>query len=267
MQAAAEYRYPHFKRKLLVEDMLSFRGGPDPGEAFPDFDLLTIDNRRLQKSDVIEKRPVLLSIGSYTCPMTASSAPILKRLYEEFGDQVEFMTLYVREAHPGEHFNQTETIEQKVKYAQEFKERDQIPWTIAVDDVDGTLHQKLGSHPNATYILDSSGNVAFRVLWSNDGRSLRKGLKAVLSGRSGERRPKVVPMLAGMGSMPESLERSGPTAKRDVLRQAPPMYFMAQIAKQFRPLSPLQRGVATLATVMLTGGLAIGAVGLLRNRG
>ena len=34
--------------------------------------------------------------------MTASAGPVLKRLYQEFGDRVAFGTLYVREAHPGE---------------------------------------------------------------------------------------------------------------------------------------------------------------------
>jgi peroxiredoxin len=234
---------------MLVKDMISFRGGPKPGEDFPDFELSTIDGGTISKADIIGQKPIMIIFGSYTCPMTASSSGPLKRIHQQFLNQVEFLTLYVREAHPGDYYNQATTIDEKSKYAQDLKERDQIPWKIGVDDLDGSLHRQLGSLPNAVYILDSSGKVAYRVLWANDERAVRKALMSVLSGEIGQDKPMIVPMLSGLGTMAESLERSGPIAKKDVLKQAPPMFLMAQIAKQFKGLSPLKRGMAAAGSV------------------
>ena len=54
----------------------------------------------------------------------------------------------------------------------------------------------------------------------------------VVAGRSplNERSGRLVPMMRGLARMDEMLERSGPAARRDLLRQAPPMYAMARIA-------------------------------------
>lgn len=52
--------------------------------------------------------------------MTASAGPALKRMHEEFGDRVGFVTLYVREAHPGERYPQPETFEQKLEHARAY---------------------------------------------------------------------------------------------------------------------------------------------------
>lgn len=87
-----EYRYPHFERQLLIEDM-SFSGGPRPGEDMPDFQLTTSDGRSLRKQDLLG-RPALLTFGSISCPMTAAAGDILQKLHRELGDDVDFITLY-----------------------------------------------------------------------------------------------------------------------------------------------------------------------------
>ncbi|MFP4600979.1 MAG: TlpA family protein disulfide reductase [Persicimonas sp.] len=253
-----EYRYPHFKRELLMEDM-SFGGGPSPGEPMPDFELPTTDGDTIRKSDFVGDRPLLLTVGSITCPMTAASGKILHKLHREFGDQVAFVTLYVREAHPGDAIPQAKTLDDKLAYARAYKERDGIHWKVAVDDVEGTLHRKLDPKPNSTYIMSEDGTVAYRSLWSNDERALRKGLRGIVEGKRviGETESHAVPMVSGMGKMYEMLEMSGPTAKKDLMNQAPPMYAMARLASMFRPLSPLGRGM----TAMALGGLGLFALG------
>ncbi|MEU3199392.1 deiodinase-like protein [Streptomyces sp. NPDC006996] len=225
------YRYPHFHTRLLAEDM-RFQAGPRPGEDMPDFDLPTVDGGRVTKSDFTGRTPLLLTMGSVTCPMTAAADPALKRLHAEFGDRVAFMTLYVREAHPGERYPQPDRIERKTEHARDLKERDELPWPVAVDDLDGTLHRRLDPKPNAAYLMDADGRVFFRVLWSDDRESvLRTALENVLSGRSQPREHQghVVPMLRGVAEMDRMLTLSGPTARRDVRKAAPPMYAMARV--------------------------------------
>ena len=231
-----EYRYDHFSRQLLMEDM-AWRGGVPPGEEMPDFDLETTDGGRVRKSDFVGVRPLLLSFGSVTCPMTIDANPKLKHLYEEFGDRVGFALLYVREAHPGDRYPQPETMEQKLAFARELKERDELPWPVAVDGIHGDLHQQLDPKPNALYVMDTRGRVAFRELWSNDREGvLRKALQDVTAGRSPvkEHTGRVVPMMRGIAHMDEMLEASGPTARRDVRREAPPVYAMAKMVGMMR---------------------------------
>lgn len=195
--------------------------------------------------------------------MTAGAGPALKKLWSEFGDRVAFVTLYVREAHPGENYPQPQSFEQKLAHARAYEQRDQIPWTIAIDDIEGSVHRALDPKPNAAYIMDRQGNVAFRALWSNDEAILRDGLRSVLAGRSaGEREPHLIPMIKGLGSMYEVLGLAGQRALEDVRREAPPMYVMARLASVFGPLPPLGRGIVAMLTMLV--GIAALVAGLRR---
>ncbi len=191
--------------------------------------------------------------------MTASAGPALKRLYAEFGDRVAFLTLYVREAHPGERYPQPQTFEEKLAHARAYEARDQIPWPVVVDDITGSLHQALDARPEAAYLMDTDGIVTFRALWANDERVLRQVLKAIVSGQPsplGENQEKLIPMLKGMGVMYEILGFAGKPARRDVAREVPPMYGIVRLAALFRPLPPLGRSLAAL-TIALAGMLVL----------
>lgn len=94
---------------------------------------------------------------------------------------------------------------------------------------------------------------------------MREGLELVADGAASERRERenqVIPMTRGLGCQYELLDLAGDLAKRDVLRQAPPMYAMARLAAAFKPLPPLARGAVAQALFMGMG--AAGAVALAR---
>jgi hypothetical protein len=259
------YRYEHFHRGLMLEDM-RFLAGPGPGEAVPDFELLTTTGQRLRKANLLGGRPVLLTFGSVTCPMTAAAKHPLKRLHRELGDRVGFVTVYVREAHPGDRFPQAASLDQKRSYAEAYQRRDGIPWTVAVDDPRGSFHQQMDPKPNSFYVMAPDGTVAFRGLWSDDERTLKEGIRIALGhGKApAQKHNRMVGMMSGLGKMDEMLELSGPTARRDVARQMPPMYAMAKLASVFKPLPPFGRGVAATATMGL--GMFLLARGIRRAR-
>lgn len=229
----------------------------------PAFDLPTTAGDHVRKSDFAGRRPLLLTFASITCPMVASNGPALKRLYQRFGDRVAFVTLYVREAHPGERYPQPDAFEQKLEYARQYKKRDRIPWPVAVDNVEGDLHRTLDPKPDAAYLVNTYGDVAFRTVSSSDERVLREGLEAIVSRQPltiGERQPRVVPLLKGLGMMREILNLAGQEARQDFRRELPPVYALACLAALFRPLPPLGRGIAAIVTSTL--GLMTVLVGL-----
>ncbi|MDP9372532.1 MAG: redoxin domain-containing protein, partial [Chloroflexota bacterium] len=175
------YRYPHFRRQILLDD-LAFRGGPPPGRPMPDFELITTEGGRIRRRDFVGRRPLLLTCASVTCPMAVEAGPALRRLHAAFGEHVAFVTLYVREAHPGEHYPQPDTFAQKVAHARAYRDLLGLPWPVAVDTLDGDLHRALDPRPNAAYLMAADGTVAFRALASNAERVLRAGLAALVTG-------------------------------------------------------------------------------------
>lgn len=193
--------------------------------------------------------------------MTESAGPALRSLHARFGGRVRFVDLYVREAHPGSRFPQPKTLEQKLAHARAYQERDGVTWTIAVDDVEGTLHRALDPKPHSAYLVDARGNVAGRILWANHVRHLERALEALARGAAvGDDESKAVPMLRGLGRIDQVLAQSGGYARTDFAREVPPMFALARLARVFAPLPPLGRGVAALATGV--GAFALAALGV-----
>jgi hypothetical protein len=196
--------------------------------------------------------------------MTASAGPVLKQLHAKFGGRIDFLTVYVREAHPGDRYPQPHDLARKMQHAKEYRDRDRIPWPVAVDDEHGTLHRALDGKPNAAYLITANGVIAQRVLWSNDAHGVRDAIEAVLAGRPfAQRESKMLAMMRGVGCMAPTLASAGLTALRDLRREAPPVYALARVAGAFTPLPPLGRTAAAMAVLlgsMAAIGLAVRAV-------
>ncbi len=248
------YRYKRFTTSLLFQDLRFGRNTAGPGDSFPSFELVTTNGDRLVNHDVFNDKPVLVIFGSMTCPMTASAAPSVQELHDEFGDRVQFIMLYVREAHPGENFTQSVTMEEKLKYAQALKTFYDIKWTVAVDNIDGDLHRALDPKPNSAYLVNSEGTIVFRSLWAADRDALHQALDAAAAGRAPERNQSealIGPVTRPMGQVQEVMTRGGPQAVRDLWRAGFPMALAGRVATFFTPLSPDQRGIAAVLTLAL----------------
>jgi hypothetical protein len=251
------YAFHRFTRRSLREDMF-FHGGPRPGEPFPDFDVATAEGGRLRKED-LRGRPFVVITSSLTCPMTASANRKFVDLHRELGKKIDFVTLYVREAHPGDRLWQPSTIEDKRARAKQLQERDRIAWSVGIDDLEGTLHRALDAKANSAYIVDRDGKVAFRALWAAD-PAVAEAIRFVAEGalpRKRESRRRVGPILAGVGLMSETLRPAGLEAERDLRQQIPPMYALSKIAAFYRVLPPFARGVAAAATLATGIGVLI----------
>ncbi len=258
----SEYRYQHFTTGLLFKDLRFRKGAAEPGDSIPAFKLTTTNGDNLKNHDVFGDKPVLLIFGSMTCPMTASSAPSVQVLYDEFGERIKFITLYVREAHPGENFRQAETFEEKLGNARSLKQFYDIPWTVAVDNIDGDLHRALDPKPNAAFLMSNTGEILFRSLWAADQHALHRSLVAVAAGRMLKKKQSQAlfgPVARAMGQVQEVMERAGPQAVRELWWAGLPMALTGRIASFIPWLTPDHRGIVAVlimaAAMVVTMGL------------
>jgi peroxiredoxin len=161
------YNYHHFSRELLDGLQQAAFVGPEPGERAPNFKGVTLDGKTLRLGDFQGKKNVLLIFGSATCPMTAASIGGINRLYRQFGGEpIEFLFIYVREAHPGEQIPAHPSADDKVRAAMLLRAEEDIAMPMLVDDLRGTIHRKYSRLPNPVFLIDKSGSVAFRSMWA-----------------------------------------------------------------------------------------------------
>jgi hypothetical protein len=87
--------------------------------------------------------------------MTAAAAPGTERAQKVFQDQdIVFLLVYVREAHPGEYYPAHTTLEQKKRDATDLATQEDIHYSVLIDDLEGIIH---------LYVIDKDGRVAFRI--------------------------------------------------------------------------------------------------------
>ncbi len=226
VNSGRNYRFERFRMTEGLKDMVYTKSVPRPGDKIPDFDLQTLDGKTFSSSDLKETGPVLLVFGSLTCPMTDSAAPGINELHGRFGDRVRFMLVSVREGHPGASVPQPQTLEEKLKHAELMRDFHGHQFEVAVDDVDGTLHQALSPKPNAAYIIDKDGTILFRAHWASDKKGLAQALAAVVDGKPLRRSQSGGTMAAMMRMfpyLPAVLDRAGKAAWRDMWMGMPPI--------------------------------------------
>lgn len=167
MLGFGSYNYQRFSREILNEHSSASASGPEPGQRAPDFKATALDGETVRLSDFQGKKNVLLIFGSATCPMTAASIAEINELYEQFrGDEIEFLFIYVREAHPGERIPAHRSIKQKTNAARQLRDEEEMVMPVLVDDVRGSIHRKYSGLPNAAFLIDKAGRVAFRCMWA-----------------------------------------------------------------------------------------------------
>lgn len=106
---------------------------------------------------------------------------VLRRLHAEYGDKIRFVLVNTREAHPGDLFGQPQKWEEKWAHATELRRHHDIPFKVAVDDIDGALHRALTPKPNSAYLLGPSGTIRYRAHWANDPEDRRGAAATALT--------------------------------------------------------------------------------------
>ena len=112
------YNYPRYKMSLY--DLGKF-AGPKAGDAAHDVTLHTLAGRQVRLSDY-RGRWLVLETGSLTCPMYVRNVNPMRTLRAAYRN-VEFLVVYVREAHPGSRTGPHADLADKLARAREAKAR------------------------------------------------------------------------------------------------------------------------------------------------
>ncbi len=98
----------------------------------------------------------------------------LHDLYHQYGDQVEFLVVYIREAHPddgwvsegnlaqGIHVYDPTTEEERTEVAQACAMALDIEMTVLLDGIDDTVASAYGAMPDRLYLVGRDGRVAYQ---------------------------------------------------------------------------------------------------------
>ena len=89
---------------------------------------------------------------------------------------MDFLTIYVREAHPTDEWQmksnlkekddvcyaQPKTLEQRLVIANDFIKRFKFPVPFGVDDINNAANDAYSAWPERLYIIDDNGRIAYR---------------------------------------------------------------------------------------------------------
>jgi hypothetical protein len=81
---------------------------------------------------------------------------------------LRFLDVFIHQAHSGEVRHRYTTFEQKLAGVQEYKEQEELPWPVLVDDLAGTMHEAYSrGMADPTFLIDADGRVAFYGMWTH----------------------------------------------------------------------------------------------------
>lgn len=100
----------------------------------------------------------------------------IEELYEDYKDHADFLTIYVREAHPTDEWQmksnakdkddvcyaQPKTIEQRVAIANDFTWRFKYAVPFGIDEMSNAADQAYAAWPERLYVLDENGRVSYK---------------------------------------------------------------------------------------------------------
>ncbi len=171
-ERALELRPQSAEARALLDGLDRPPAGPRPassplvGRPAPDVELLRADGTPFRLSS-LRGRPLVLVLGSYTCPQLRHGAGAVNRLHERYREDVAFLLAYIREAHPeGEAWQSTVNRREGVslpraEHAAVCRRALGIPYEVALDGLDGPAEAAFSAFPSRAFVIDAGGVVTY----------------------------------------------------------------------------------------------------------
>jgi peroxiredoxin len=151
------------------------RGSLKVGDPAPDARLLALDGSTyFHLRDKIGAKPLVLIFGSYSCLPFRRRADEVIQIYNDYKEQADFLTIYVREAHASDEWEMTEntedgicyaqpkTLAQRVAVARDFVKRLHYPIDFGIDGMNNAADEGYAAWPRRFYVIDEKGRIAYR---------------------------------------------------------------------------------------------------------
>lgn len=156
-----------FGQGMIVSRM---KNAPRLGELAPNFLLPEAESGKdLRLSELCREKPVVLWFGSSTCGETARSIKPLLSLAQRYADKVQFVLIYIREAHakdgigfgPTADINDPKDYEERRKVAAAWKKRNHIPFPVLADGMGDPMAVRWAAWPVRLYVVDRQQKVVY----------------------------------------------------------------------------------------------------------
>ncbi len=172
---------------------------PRLGEPAPSFKLFDLDGESVELAELIGDRPIVLQLGSHSCPVYRYRRFSMEDLYDEFRDRVHFLLVYTVEAHPvdskspydegewdvwwnrltGVRVRQPSDLESRRAQAEDSNQRLGYQARIIVDEMDDAVWRSYGAASSPAFVIDTDGRVAARQVWVEP-KEIRRVLRRLL---------------------------------------------------------------------------------------
>ena len=98
----------------------------------------------------------------------------LHELYDRFSDRVDFLVVYIKEAHPedgwvltsnrneGIAFADPDSIDGRADVAEDCAVRLAVRMPVLLDDLDNEVARQYGAWPDRLYLIGTDGRIAFQ---------------------------------------------------------------------------------------------------------
>ncbi|MEX0280222.1 MAG: deiodinase-like protein [Arenibacterium sp.] len=118
--------------------------------------------------------PASLIFGCYTCPVFRRQSDRMKQLIAEYNDWMQFVFIYVLEAHPTDGWNtnsnraenimyaQPVSLEERAKVASDWRRAYHFENPVVLDWPDNRINADYAGGPERLYVLDARGFVTFK---------------------------------------------------------------------------------------------------------
>lgn len=146
-----------------------FFNAPGLGTKAPAFALVDNSTREtVLLKDLHREKPVVLFFGSLGCDVMADGVEQLLEVYREYREEVNFVMVYIREAHSVNGFGperasveDPETNLERSAAARQCRETIGIPFRILLDTMDDRAATRWAAWPLRLYAVDTDGTVIY----------------------------------------------------------------------------------------------------------
>ena len=170
---------PDFMQKLAAERAPLEAAAPGVGDAAPAFSVerLTPGGELSEESVALSDfrgRNLALQFGSYTCPIYRGQIARFNEIFDRYGDDYAFLTIYTSEAHPEDGwqvginhaqnvvYSQPCTLDERAAIATDCMQAHGMRMPFALDDMNDTAEKLYAASPERLYVIDGEGIVRHR---------------------------------------------------------------------------------------------------------